>query len=70
MSANPNLSQSLSTLSSYNNMWMYKSNNKQLRYQAINYYKKFLANISWMAKWIHIIELALRSTHQTIYNDI
>jgi len=28
------------------------------------------ANISWTAEWIHIIELALESSHQSIYNDI
>ena len=28
------------------------------------------ANISWTAEWIHMIELALESAHQSIYNDI
>ena len=28
------------------------------------------ANISWMAKQIHMIELALESAHQSIYNNI
>ena len=28
------------------------------------------ANISWMAKQIHTIKLALESAHQSIYNDI
>ena len=32
--------------------------------------KALSANISWMAKWIHMIELALESAHQSIYNDI
>ena len=29
--------------------------------------KALSANISWMAKQIHIIELALESAHQSIY---
>ena len=32
--------------------------------------KVSLANILWTAGWIHIIKLALESTHQFIYNDI
>ena len=32
--------------------------------------KVLLANISWMAKWIHTIELALESAHQTVSDDI
>ena len=32
--------------------------------------KVLLANISWMAKWIHIIKLALESAHQTVSNNI
>ena len=32
--------------------------------------KSLLANISWMAERIHMIELALKSAHQSIYNDI
>jgi len=28
------------------------------------------ANISWMAKYIHTIELVLESAHQFIYNNI
>jgi len=32
--------------------------------------KVLLANISWMARWIHTIELALESAHQTISDDI
>ena len=32
--------------------------------------KVLLANISWTARLIHMIELALESTHQTISDDI
>ena len=32
--------------------------------------KVLLADISWTAKQIHMIKLALESTHQTISNDI
>ena len=32
--------------------------------------KALSANISWMAKQIRTIELALESTHQSISNDI
>jgi len=32
--------------------------------------KALLANILWMAEWIHMIEVALESAHQSIYNDI
>ena len=32
--------------------------------------KVLLAIISWMARQIHIIELALESAHQTVSNDI
>jgi len=32
--------------------------------------KAFFANISWMARWIHIIKLVLKSAYQTISNDI
>ena len=32
--------------------------------------KAFSANISWMAKWICMIELALESVYQSISNDI
>ena len=32
--------------------------------------KALSANISWMAKWIHMIELALESAHQFISNGI
>ena len=32
--------------------------------------KALSANISWTAKRIYIIELALESTYQYIYNDI
>ena len=32
--------------------------------------KALSANISWMAKWICTIELALESAHQFISNDI
>ena len=32
--------------------------------------KALSANISQMAKWIHMIELALESAHQSIFNDI
>ena len=32
--------------------------------------KALSANISRMAEWIHTIELALESAHQSVYNDI
>ena len=32
--------------------------------------KALLANISWTAKHIHMIKLALESAHQSIPNDI
>ena len=32
--------------------------------------KALSANISWMAKWICIIELALESAYQSVSNDI
>ena len=32
--------------------------------------KALSANISWTAEWIHMIELALESAHQSIYNNI
>jgi len=32
--------------------------------------KVLLANISWMAEQIYMIELVLESSHQTISNDI
>ena len=32
--------------------------------------KASLANISWIARQIHIIELALESAHQFVYNNI
>jgi len=32
--------------------------------------KDLSANISWTAEWIRMIELALESSHQSIYNDI
>ena len=32
--------------------------------------KALFANISWMAKWIYMIELALESTYQSVSNDI
>ena len=32
--------------------------------------KALLANISWMARQIHTIELVLESTHQKVSNDI
>ena len=32
--------------------------------------KVLLAIISWMAEWIHMIELMLESTYQTLSNDI
>ena len=31
--------------------------------------KALSANISWMAKWICTIELALESAHQSVYNN-
>ena len=32
--------------------------------------KALSANISWIAKWIHMIKLALESVHQNISNNI
>ena len=32
--------------------------------------KALSANISWIAEWIHMIELVLESAHQSIYNNI
>ena len=32
--------------------------------------KALFANISWTARWIHMIELVLKSAHKTIFNDI
>ena len=32
--------------------------------------KALLANILWMARQIHTIELVLKSTYQTVSNDI
>ena len=32
--------------------------------------KALSANISRMAKWIHMIELVLESAHQSVSNDI
>jgi len=32
--------------------------------------KVLLANISWMARCIHMIELVLASAHQTVSNNI
>ena len=32
--------------------------------------KALSANISWTAEWIHMIELALKSAYQSIYNNI
>ena len=32
--------------------------------------KALSANISWMAELIHMIEIALESAHQFIYNNI
>jgi len=32
--------------------------------------KALSANISWMASWIHTIELVLESAHQYVYNDV
>ena len=32
--------------------------------------KVLLADISWMAGQIHMIELALKSAHQYVFNDI
>jgi len=49
---------------------MYKSDNKQLRYQTEVTVKGFLANISWMAGRICMIELVLESAHWTISDDI
>ena len=32
--------------------------------------KALSANISWMAEWIHMIELVLGSAHQSVSNNI
>ena len=32
--------------------------------------RAFSANISWMAEQIHMVELALESAYQYVYNDI
>jgi len=32
--------------------------------------KSLFANISWTTGWIHIIEYALESAYQTIFNNI
>jgi len=32
--------------------------------------RAFSANISWMAEQIHMVELALESAHQYVYNNI
>ena len=32
--------------------------------------KSLFANILWMAKWIHMIELVLESAYQTISDNI
>ena len=32
--------------------------------------KALSANISWTTKWIHTIELALESAHQSVSNNI
>ena len=32
--------------------------------------KALSTDISWMAKWIHMIELTLESAYQSVYNDI
>ena len=32
--------------------------------------KALSANISWIAKWICTIELALKSAHQSVFNNI
>ena len=32
--------------------------------------KALFANISWIARQIHVIKLALESTHQTVSDDI
>ena len=43
------------------------TNNQDIRLSVT--IKAFLANISWMARWIHMIELILKSSHQTISDD-
>jgi len=32
--------------------------------------KALLTDISWIAKWIHMIKLTMESAHQNISNDI
>jgi len=32
--------------------------------------KALSTNISWLAEWIHMIELTLVSAYQSVYNDI
>ena len=49
---------------------MYKSDNKNWDIRLLVTVKVLLAIISWMAEWIHMIELMLESTYQTLSNDI
>ena len=44
------------------------TNNQDIRLSIT--VKVLLANISWMAKQIHMIKLALESAYQTISDDI
>ena len=49
---------------------MYKSDNRLLRYQTTSNYKVLLAIILGTTGWIYMIKLALKSTHQTVSNNI
>ena len=44
------------------------TNNQDIRLSVA--VKALSANISWMAKWIYMIELVLESTYQTVSDDI
>ena len=46
------------------------TNNQDIDIRPSVTVKGLLANISCMARWIHMIELALESAHQTISDDI
>ena len=44
------------------------TNNQDIR--SLVTIKAVFANISWMARWIHMIKLALESAHQTVSDNI
>jgi len=43
-------------------------NNQDIRLSVT--VKALFANILWIARWIHMIELTLESDHQTVSNDL